>query len=108
MTDSEIVKALELESTPMERNCIHSEYEEACGIWCAKKHKLAENCAECEEHKLGYYGALAAAALALINRQKAEIERLSKEVDRLSQLVICKVSVEDVEKHLKEVVGDGV
>jgi hypothetical protein len=78
MTDNEIIKALELESTPMERNCIHAEYEEACGIWCAKKHKLAENCAECEEHKLGYYGVRAAAALDLIKRQKEEIEVLAE------------------------------
>ena len=78
MTDNEIIKALELEATPMERNCVHARYEEACGMWCSKKRKWAENCMECKEHAFGYYGRCAKATLDLINRQKAEIERLNK------------------------------
>lgn len=111
MTDNEIVKALELEATPMERNCTHAVYEEACGMWCTKKHMFAENCKECKEHQLGYYGGQAAAALDLINRQKAEIERWQDEYKRACaerDAHICTIkfvkaeAVKEFAKRLKE------
>ena len=88
MTDNEIIKALELEATPMERNCVHTIYEEACGLWCTKKHKQAENCMECEEHTMGYYGRYAKATLDLINRQKAEIENYKKVAENQQKVTI--------------------
>ena len=69
MTDNEIIKALE-----------------CCSDW-----ENANTCKECpfyEELDCATTDRLDKYALNLINRQKAEIERLNKEVDRLSQCVL--------------------
>lgn len=58
LTESEIMKALELRALPSEINCIHGLYEEACGIYCTKKRTNAENCHDCKEHSLDYYALL--------------------------------------------------
>ena len=83
MTDKDIIKALEFESTPSEINCVHTECIEAVGFYCGKKRCYAENCMECKEHTMDYNGNRAKAILDLINRKNAEIEELYREVDRL-------------------------
>ena len=75
-TDNEIKKALECEALPSELNCIHGEYMEAVGIYCHKKKQQAENCHDCEGHRMAYYGKRAKATLDLINRQQADNERV--------------------------------
>jgi hypothetical protein len=81
MTDKDVIKALEIESTPMERNCVRATYKEDClGFYCTKTGKLAENCMECKEHTMDWRGRHSKATLDLINRQQAEIERLKEEV----------------------------
>lgn len=69
MTDNDIIKALELCFTPK---------------------GTTFTCGECPYHKSGKLCKVERDknALDLINRQKAEIERLNKEVDRLSQCVL--------------------
>ena len=96
MTDNEIIKAWELEATPMERNCLHARYEEACGLWCEKKHKIAENCMECKEHSMGYYGRYAKATLDLINRLQAENENYSHNVRTMTN------SIREYQKALEQ------
>lgn len=86
MTDNNIIKALECEAVPSEANCIHSEYIEAVGIYCHKKKQNAENCHDCEKHRMAYYGKRAKATLDLINRQKAEIERLKAENNQFADI----------------------
>jgi hypothetical protein len=68
LTDNEIVKSLEI---------------------CTGK-RLLEDCPECPnyESESRCKVRLSEVALDLINRQKAEIERLNKEVDRLSECVL--------------------
>ena len=103
MTDKEITKALEFESTPSEINCVHTECIEAVGFYCGKKRCYAENCMECKEHTMDYNGNRAKAILDLINRQQAEIEKLKKSVE------IHKGIAEDWKyeaKKLKEMVGE--
>lgn len=63
MSDNEIVKALECCSRGL--SCKLCPYYEPCS------------------------SVLCRDAIALIKRQQAEIERLNKEVDRLSQIVLC-------------------
>ena len=67
MTDNEIVKALEYCFDNTNVDCGKCVYNECDG-----------NCVD----------GMIKDALDIINRQKAEIERLNKEVDRLSQLVL--------------------
>ena len=69
MTDKEVIKALEL--------CANLEECKDCPMANMQKYDT-DTC----EHQIMLY------ALDLINRQKAEIERLNKEVDRLSQCVM--------------------
>ncbi len=81
-TDDEIIKALEL---------------------CSKLDLSFEECDKCPyKGECGTKdGNMPADAFALINRQKAEIERLNKEVDRLSQCVLYHDGiVSDLEKDL--------
>lgn len=73
MTDSEIVKALEC--------CVCADGVSSCGDCPRLDASFGANTAQCTEGLIGD-------ALDLINRQQAEIERLNKEVDRLSQLVL--------------------
>ena len=71
MTDNEVIKALECCSRwELTKDCSECAYESSDGI--------------CREN-------LFSDTLDLINRQKAEIERLNKEVDRLSQCVMYHV-----------------
>ena len=85
MTDKAIIKALEYCSTG-----------EPCFFCFYQK--------QCEETDLSYH------ALDLINRQQAEIERLNKEVGRLSQNVFSSIQYEDMlhhnEKLFREMVGE--
>lgn len=67
MTDNEIIKALE---------CCGSEKGNLCTL-CPKFKKLGDNCIETD---------LFNDALNLINRQKAEIERLQKEQNRFADI----------------------
>lgn len=74
MTDNEIIKALEC--------CARLNYVDGwsiCKTDCPYKSKCFE-----EEKGLNFLKDV----LDLINRQRAEIERLDKEVDRLSQCVL--------------------
>ena len=88
MTDKDVIKALEIESTPMERNCVRATYKEDClGFYCTKTGKLAENCMECKEHTMDWRGRHSKATLDLINRQQAEIERLRNQCFKFSSLV---------------------
>jgi hypothetical protein len=80
LTDNEIVKALEC--------CWHS--KDCVGNECP----LFEPVNDCAQ-------LMAMEALDLINRQQAEVERLQKEVDRLSQIVLYNDGiVSDLEKDL--------
>ena len=84
MTDKDVIKALEIESTPMERNCVRATYKEDClGFYCTKTGKLAENCMECKEHTMDWRGRHSKATLDLINRQQAEIEKLERVISYL-------------------------
>lgn len=133
MTDKDIIKALEFESTPMERNCVRATYKEDClGFYCTKTGKLAENCMECKEHTMDWRGRHSKATLDLINRQQAEIKEFKKEKHRLQKalnqaedyLDIAKAEIEKLKKaveihkgiaedwkyeakKLKEMVGEG-
>ena len=71
MTDEQIIKALECCKTNIQTDC------ENCPLY---KEEVTEN-STC-------ITILSENALDLINRQQAEIERLNKEVDRLSQCVL--------------------
>ena len=78
-TGDDVIKALEL----------HSNKDVAC----------LDKCPYAERHFCG--SSMARDALALINRQKAEIEWLNKEVDRLSQCVLYHDGiVSDLEKDV--------
>ena len=70
MTDKEVIKALEC---------------------CIKN-----GCDNCPFNRLTHLSDCLNMFLNLINRQKAEIERLEKEVDRLSQVVMYNDSVADL------------
>lgn len=80
LTDSEIVKALELEVN--KKSCIHEEYEEACGLWCKHYHKWCEDMSgknkkdNCSAFKPNAPTKRAKATLDLINRLQAECDNL--------------------------------
>ena len=79
MTDSEIIKALEC-CKGADTDCWECELFDCCKVTVQE---IMQN------------------ALDLINRQKAEVERLNKEVDRLSQCVLYNDGiVADLEKDL--------
>lgn len=76
MTDKEIIKALEC--------CIEAELTEDCKkLKCPFFDNEIYNCMN-----VGDENAMYRYSLDLINRQQAEIERLNKEVDQLSQCVL--------------------
>lgn len=89
-TDDDVIKALEL---------------------CSKLDFSFKECDKCPyKGECGTKdGNMPADALALINRQKAEIERLNKEVDRLSQCVLYHDGiVSDLEKDLFNAKADAI
>ena len=82
LTDSEIIKALELEVN--KKSCIHEEYEEACGLWCKHYHKWCEDMSgknkknNCSAFKPTAPTKRAKATLDLINRLQADCENYKK------------------------------
>ena len=115
MTDNEIIKALEKKAN--EKRCLFEQYEEACGMWCEYHHKWCadmsgiDNKQNCAEYTPSSDIRIAKEILDLVNRQKAEIERLNKvykeQVERTiadaKELIVQyqRNAIEDFEERLK-------
>lgn len=85
LSDSEIVKGLEKQAN--EKRCTFEQYEEACGMWCKYHHKWCadmsgiDNKQNCADYTPSSATRIAKATLDLINRQKAENERLKENLN---------------------------